>query len=121
MSGRKHVLKSFQSLTSGSMATSLTSAITDGQFQDNLGFQIKWASANAVGVIAIEASINYDPHLLTGDWIALTFSPTLQQPNSDNGNYLVNMSLFPYPYYRVTYTRTSGTGTLNIWVCAKEV
>lgn len=121
MSGRKNVLKSYHSLTSGSMGGNLVSAITDGTYQDSIGIQVTWTSANAVGVIAVEASINYDPHLNTGDWIALTFSPALAQPTSNNGSYLIDLQMFPFPYYRVTYTRTSGTGTLDVWFCSKEL
>lgn len=121
MSSRKNVLLPFQSITNGSMGGNLVSAITSAQFQDNIGIQVKWESSNAVGVLAVEASINWDPHLNTGDFEALTFDPVLVQPNSNNGSYLINLNQLPYVYYRVSYTRTSGTGTLNVWFSSKEV
>jgi hypothetical protein len=94
---------------------------TNIQFMDNAGIQVSWQSSDAVGTIAVEASINWDPQLQTGDWIALTFDPVLAQPNSDNGEYLINLNQLPYMWFRVTYARASGSGTLNVWHCAKEV
>lgn len=117
----KKVLPPYHALTDGSMAASINSAITNVQYMDNVGIQVKWTSSDAVGVIAVEASINYDPRLGTGDFVALTFSPVLTQPASNNGSYLINLNQLPYVYYRVSYTRTSGSGTLNIWFTSKEI
>ncbi len=121
MSGRKNVLKPFHALVDGDMSGNLVSSITSAQYQDNIGIQVKWTSSDAVGTIMVEASINYDPHLGTGDFVALTFDPALAQPNSDNGSYLINLNQLPYVYYRVSYTRGSGSGTMNIWYASKEV
>ncbi len=57
----KRVLQPFHALVDGDMSGNLVSEITDAMYQDNVGIQIKWASANAVGIITVEASINYDP------------------------------------------------------------
>lgn len=109
-----------QTLTDGDMSGDLTSLVTHAAKLDNIGFQVKWESSDITGTIAVEGSINYDPQSETGDWYALTFSPVLTQPNSDNGGYLVDVNQFPFPYYRVTFTNASGsTGTLNVWTSAK--
>lgn len=122
MSGRKNVLAPYHALTDGDMSQAvLHSAVTDAGWQDNIGIQVKWASSDAVGVITVEASVNYDPRLLTGEFVALTFDPVLDQPASNNGNYLINLNQLPYKYYRVSYTKTSGTGTLNVWFTSKEI
>lgn len=115
----KRILRPFHALINGSMATDLVSAITDATNQDNVGIQVKWTSANAVGTISVQASINWNPDLETGDWIDLSFGSPLPQPSSNNGEYLINLNQLPYPYYRVKYTRDSGTGTLDIWYCSK--
>lgn len=115
MSGRKNVLASYQTITNGTMGGNLTSIVTNAQYQDNIGMQVKWTSSDAVGVIAVEASIN------GSDYYALTFNPALTQPSSDNGGYLIDINQFPFIYYRITYTRTSGTGTFNAWVTSKEI
>lgn len=121
MSGRKNVLLPYHALVAGVMSTNLVSTITSAQYQDNIGIQIKWTSSDAVGTITVEASINYDPHLGTGDFVALTFDPALAQPSSDNGSYLINLNQLPYVYYRVSYARSSGTGVLDVWFASKEV
>lgn len=121
MSIQKNVIDRFQSIVSGDMSGNLTSSFSDIRFMDNLGLQIKWTSANAVGVLTVECSNSYQPDKnIAGTWVALTFSPALSQPASNNGDFLVNLNQLPYAYMRVVYTRTSGTGTLNVWVQGKE-
>lgn len=121
MSATKGTIGVFQSLTNASMATSLTSALTKIQNLDDIGIQVKWTSSNAVGTIAVECSINYNANLATGDWVALTFDPALAQPASNNGSYLIDLQQVPFTWLRVTYTRVSGSGTLNVWLSAKEI
>jgi hypothetical protein len=127
MSGRKNVILPIYiigttangALVSGSMAADITGPATDVQYLDNIGIQIKWTSSDAIGSIEIQGSNNYNPRLLTGDFEALTFSPVLDQPASNNGGYLVDLNQFPFKYIRVFYDRTSGTGTLEAWLTAK--
>lgn len=114
MSGKSFV-KPYQTITSGDMTGNLTSLVTNAQIQDNIGIQVQWTSSDAIGVIAVEASINGT------DYYALTFTPALTQPASNNGGYLINLNQLPYVYYRVTYTATSGTGTLNAWATSKGI
>lgn len=125
MSARKNVLLPFALIDGVSMGASITSNPVNAQFQDNIGLQIEWASSDAVGTIAIECSndckLNTDGTLLSGTFYALTFDPALTQPNSDNGGYLVSLNQLPYAWYRVTYTRTSGTGTLSVITTSKAV
>lgn len=121
MSGRKNVLAPYHALINGSMGASVNSAITSAAYQDNIGIQVKWTSSDAVGTIAVEASVNYEPRLGTGEFVSLTFDPVLAQPNSNDGEYLINLNQLPYVYYRISYTRASGTGTLNVWFTSKEI
>lgn len=111
----KKVMLPVQILQAASMGATVSSATIDATFQDNIGLEIAWTSANAVGVITVEASNSGD------NFYPLTFDPALTQPASDNGGYLVNLNQLPYAYYRVTYTRTSGTGTLSVWATSKEI
>lgn len=115
----KRVLQPFHALVNGDMSGNLVSQITNGMYQDNIGMQVKWTSSDAVGTIAVEASINYDENLGTGDFEVLTFPNPLNQPASNNGGYLINLNQLPYKYFRLTYTRVSGSGTLNAWFCSK--
>lgn len=103
------------------MAASITSTVLNTRTFDNCGITVKWTSANAVGVITIEVSNNYNPHLGTGDWYALTFNPALTQPASNNGGYAISLNQLPFLYYRVVYTRGSGTGMFEAWASGKQV
>lgn len=118
---RKLGVKSFKCIDAASMGATVTSAISNVEMVDNIGFRVAWTSSDAVGVITVEGSIDYVPVPASGNWEALTFSPALTQPNSDNGSYLININQYPYPWIRVKYTRTSGTGTLNVWLTTKSV
>lgn len=123
MAIQKNIIDRFQTIASGDMGqATVTSAYTDVRYLDNIGIQIQWTSANAVGVFTIECSDNYNPITnTTGTWVALTFSPALTAPASNNGEFLVNVNQCPHAWIRIVYTRTSGTGTLNAWVHAKEI
>jgi hypothetical protein len=103
------------------MGADIEGPVTDVMWLDNIGFQVSWTSANAVGTIEVQGSNNYDPRLQTGDFIALTFSPALDQPASDNGSYLINVNQFPFRYIRIFYDRTSGTGDLEVTLTAKMI
>lgn len=115
MSARKNVLCPYKIINAVTMGADITSATVDGMWQDNIGIEVVWTSSDAVGVISVQASLSgtafYD----------LTFNPTLTQPASNNGGYLINLNQLPYRYYRIKYTRTSGTGTFNAWVSSKEI
>lgn len=111
----KKVMFPVQIIANVSMGASVTSPVIDASYQDNVGLEIAWTSANAEGTITIEASNSGDT------FYALTFDPALTQPSSNNGGYLVNLNQFPYAFYRVKYTRSSGTGTLSVWASSKEV
>ena len=101
------------SAVSGDMSASITGPTTQISNLDQVCYQVAWTSSDAVGVLAVQGSVDnvtfYD----------LTFAPALAQPNSDNGGYLINLALCPFPYVRMTYTRTSGSGTLSVILSAK--
>jgi hypothetical protein len=121
MGSTKSVVKNIPLISAVSMGATITSSVIDVLQTDNIGLQVTWTSANAVGTITVEGSVDYDPHFETGTFYALTFDPVLTQPNSDNGGYLVNINQFPWPYVRVVYTRSSGTGTLTVNISVKSI
>jgi len=123
MSGRKDVLFPFTLVAAVSMGGDITSTPIDVQNIDNVGLQVAWTSANAVGVISVQGSLDYKPTNppTAGTWYDLTFDPALTQPASDNGGYLINLNQVPYTWLRLKYTRTSGTGTLTAYACGKMV
>lgn len=123
MSSKRSLIKTYRAIgvttgltpaaVSGTMAADITGPTTVIDVTDQVCYQIAWTSSNAVGVISVQGSVDnvtfYD----------LTFNPTLTQPNSNNGGYLINLGLVPFPYIRVKYTRTSGTGNLVVSMSTK--
>lgn len=100
-------------LVSGSMAADIVGPTTVVDKIDQVCYQVSWTSSNAVGVISVQGSVdgtNFDD---------LTFNPVLTQPASNNGAYLINLALCPFSYVRLKYTRTSGTGSLVVYMSAK--
>lgn len=95
------------------MAASITGPTTTLVTGDQVCYQVAWTSSNAVGTISVQGSVDGTT------WNDLTFDPVLAQPASNNGAYLINLALIPFPYIRLKYTRVSGTGTLDVWLSAK--
>jgi hypothetical protein len=124
MSGRKNRLK-YQNFTSASMATSLTSPVTSVEFLDNIGIQLNFTTADAVGAFAVEISADYQQDTEgnvtnAGNWIPLTLSPSPAAAGASSQIY-IDITQTSSPWMRVTYTRTSGTGTLNGWIVGKQI
>lgn len=125
MSSVRSIIKSFYAVgsvtgpvatraaVSGTMAANIIGPTTQIDKIDQVCYQISWTSSDAVGVISIQGSVD------GVNFIDLTFDPVLTQPNSNNGSYLVNLALIPFPYVRPKYTRTSGTGNMTIYLSAK--
>lgn len=100
-------------LVDGDMSADITGPVTEVSKIDQICFQVSWTSSDAVGVISIQGSVdgvNFED---------LTFTTPLDQPNSDNNSYLINLALIPFPYIRLFYDRTSGSGNLEVYLSAK--
>lgn len=117
----KYAIKGIKIIDAGNMAGNLDSGIINSavgdssvSFLDNIGFQFIWTGTPA-GTIQVMASIDgviFD---------ALVFSPTISQPAGSSGHGLANVNQFPYKWIKVTYTASSGTGSLTVWLAAKEI
>lgn len=129
MGSTKNVLRQYRALTNASMATDLASPTTDISWLDNVSVHIK-IGAGATGEFFIQGSNVYDDTTrgpTTSDWV--TIGPWLDAAgdvitlttSGSAGSYLCNGAMFAFQFLRVIYTRTSGSGTVNVWICGKEV
>jgi hypothetical protein len=118
---RKNAIQAWPIINAVSMGATITASPTNVEFLDNIGLHVVWSSSNAVGTITVEGSNTYNPNTGAGTWFALTFSPVLTQPASNNGDYGISINQFPWSWLRVVYTRVSGTGTLTVTLSAKEI
>ena len=77
------------------------------------------------GVWTIEVSLNRKEGVngaftdSDGTWIALAstqFTGTLPVPAGAGSTFIIIVPISPFRRIRVTYTRTSGTGSADIWI-----
>lgn len=109
----KNVIKPYHLMTDGSMAGNLTTDPVDVVYSDNVGFQLIF-TGTPTGTFQCQGSID------NVNWTNLEFS-TVPSATGAADTHLFNLNNVPYRKLRVGYTRTSGTGTLNVWVMAKTV
>lgn len=108
----------------GDMSADISGPVMTLDKVDGFSLQVKWTSSDAVGVISVQGSNDprlsqpgFDPN--SAQWDSLTFDPELDQPNSNNGQYMISLALVPFTYARLFYDRTSGTGTMTVYASAK--
>jgi hypothetical protein len=123
----KTFIKPYKVLSSGDMSqSSLTSSITSIQGVDNVVYQFIF-TGTPTGVFTIEVSTDYAPGVgpnsepaNPGHWVTLPVTPALVASGTD-GSVFVDLNQMGSPYIRAVYTRTSGTGVLNIIITAKAI
>lgn len=107
-----------------SLAATYTSPIQVLHMQDNLGIQLNW-TGTPTGTFAFQVSADYaqtqegtvqNP----GHWVTLTVTPTISAAGSADQAY-VDLNQLSSQWVRIVYTRTSGSGTLDVWTTAKGV
>jgi hypothetical protein len=120
---RKNVLERYQAITAGNMSGNLTSPVTNIKFLDNVLMEFV-ATGSPGGSYSVEVSADYQTDnngnvINAGNWTALEFNPSPIITGA--GTVVIDMNQLSAPYIRAKYTRTSGTGSLNLFMSAKEV
>lgn len=112
--GRKSLIEAYKIVSAGSMAGNITSTETICKQVDNVGLLVEWSGTSPVGTITVEVA--------NGDsgWSALDFGTPISI-TGNSGNLNININQIPFEKIRTVYTRSSGTGTLNITLAAKVV
>lgn len=119
-----NLLRPFKVITNGNMASSLTSEVVEIQQQDNISVQLKW-TGTPTGTFEFQVSNNYlkDPIgnvQNPGDWITLAVTPAITASGSPD-DALVDLNQMGSSFLRVVFTRSGGTGVLNVWVTGKGI
>ncbi len=89
-----------------------------------ISYDIAWsAGSSPVGVVTVEVSNTYSQNVDgstrdAGNWTTLALSSTCNV-SGNTGNGAIDVDLTGFYAIRLTYTRTSGTGTMNVTVAAK--
>lgn len=121
---RKNSLRLYQCITAASMTGNITSAITGIEYVDNVGLELDW-TGTPTGTFSVEVSISYAQDAQgnvtnAGAWNALTLSPAPAAAGAA-GSYYIELNQLSATWIRVKYTAGSSTGTLNGYICAKEI
>ena len=122
MSGRKNNLLKFQTVTNGDMSTtSITSAITNIQFLDNVGIQFNW-TGSPTGTFSIQVSADYAQDnngnvTNPGNWAPLNLSMS----TTGGSPLYADLNQLSAPWIRAVYTRSAGSGTLQVFITAKMI
>lgn len=110
-------------ITNGSMAGSLTSEVTIIQKLSLVSYAIAWSGTTPVGAISIQVSNDYTQSAdgsvqNAGTWNTLPLSAATSI-SGNTGNGFIDIYATAGYATRLVYTRTSGTGTLNVIVSGK--
>lgn len=120
---RKNVLERYQAITNGDMSASIISPVTSCKFLDNIFIELV-ATGTPNGTYYVEASNDYqidiDGNVLNaGTWVPLP----IVESTAINGaaNIVFDINQLSAPFIRMHFVRTGGTGTLQMYISAKEI
>lgn len=104
------------------MSGNITGPVTSTQFLDNIGFQFNF-TGSPTGTFQVQVSADHSQDLegnvtVAGNWTSIPFTPGPAATGSGETIY-IDVNQISAPYMRITYTFTSGTGTLNAFITAK--
>lgn len=125
MANKKDSLLKFQTITSGDMSqATITSTVTQIQFLDDIGIQFNF-TGSPTGTFSVEVSIDYAQDSQgnvsnAGNWVPISFSAT-PEASGTAGSVFLDIFGLSAPWIRSKYTKISGTGTLNAFICAKAI
>lgn len=118
------ILTPFQVITNGDMSqATITSAVTIVQNLSKIAYDISWSGSSPVGAITVQVSNTYSINAAgavnnPGKWTTLIL--TFGTPVSGNtGNGAIDIESTSFYAVRLVYTKTSGTGSLNVFVNGK--
>lgn len=95
------------------MTANITSAVVDVRWLSNMSIQCNWsAGSSPSGTLAVLESV---------DDVNFTSMPTSSSVtvSGNSGTAQIDFNQVPGPYIEVTYTFSSGTGTLDCYVSGK--
>jgi hypothetical protein len=114
--GFRNFLASTQVITNGAMANTdtLTSTAIDTKYLGNVGVQLVW-TGTPNGTFTIEGSVNGTTYR------AITTNPATISASGSASDHLISLDNWPFTSIRVKYVNASSSGTLQAYICAKEI
>ena len=100
------------------MGASIASDTTDVNDFDELYMELEWsAGSSPVGELFVLARTDLGGGVYTA-WSALDFGAQILV-SGNSGKHTINFESVPFSQIMVSYVRTSGSGTLDVWVSGK--
>lgn len=120
----KNALGPYHLMNAVSMGASATSSAVGIQYLDNVAIQLNF-TGTPTGTFAVQGSLDYSQTstgtvINAGNWIPLTLASS-PVASGAAGTILLDLNQLSFPWVRVVYTRSSGTGTLDSYISAKAV
>lgn len=122
---QKNVLKPQLIISAGDMSGDLTSEVVPIQWLDNVSIQLNF-TGTPTGAFEVQGSLDYSVDPLSGtvknpgNWIALTLSPAPVASGSAD-QILLDLYGLTFPFIRVFYDSTSGSGSLDAYLSGKQL
>lgn len=117
---RKNVVSAFPIISDGDMSADLTSLETSVKNLDKASIRIEW-TGTPEGEIVVQALQEKDGvPVVDADWFDLSFGSTITIDATNTDHQLIFNEL-PFERLRLKYVATSGSGTLNAKISAKQV
>lgn len=105
-----------------SLTASVDSTLVHVLYSDNVGIQLVW-TGTPTGQFGIsgsnDATLSTTGGITGGTWTAIT--GTYPAPAGSASNGLIGITNYPYAFIKVTYTASSGTGTVTARLVAKPI
>lgn len=113
--------------TAQSLSATFTSPVTLIKNTDNVSYQINATTADAVGTFKVQGSDDYRAEepmnavLSSGSWADIPLGGDALSLASANDTLIISMNQLPFQAVRIVYTRSSGTGSCDIWISTKQL
>jgi len=125
MSHVKRVIPPYKVISAGDMSGDITGKVTSVTFSDTLTYGIAWTGTSPVGTMKVQGSLDYtetaDHTVLdAGTWFDLPLAPA-PAVSGATGTLSISLRFHSFPWLRLVYSRSSGTGTMTAWIAGREV
>lgn len=112
---RKNVVKSYDMLSAASMASDQTSAATNVINMDKASIHVSWTGSSPVGTLSVQARNGE-----LDSWYDLDFGGVISVSGA-SGDHQIILNELPFTDIRLTYTATSGSGSITARISMKQV
>ncbi len=112
---RKQSVASFHMIDAGDLSGNITSSITNVLNLDKASIHLSWTGSSPVGDMVVEAR-NGDSE----SWYELDFGSTISI-SGNSGDHQIVFNELPFTSIRLSYTRTSGSGSIDAIITLKTI